>query len=124
MYVTQRDRQFFGRAAVEAIGGENKVRVGAVLTKGRTLLGTAHNTYRNPVANVDYGDATVHAERVVLKNNEHRFNCTLYVARLGLGGAILPSLPCADCMNHIIYGTAVSKVVYMDYNGDLVKTRV
>lgn len=69
-----------------AVGGENKVRVGAVLSKGRTVLSKSCNTARNEVVNVQHGHATYHAERVAMRVNEHRFGCTLYVARLGVRG--------------------------------------
>lgn len=124
MSPSRRDRRLFAQAAVMAVGGENKVRVGAVLSKGRTILARSCNTARNSVANVQYGHATYHAERMVLRGSEHRFNCTLYVARLGLNGTLLPSFPCIDCWDHIHDGSAVSRLVFLDANHELRKVRV
>lgn len=124
MHPSRRDRRLFAQAAVTAVGGENKVRVGALLSKGRTTLSEACNEHRNPVANVEHGHATYHAERLVLRDHEHRFGLTLYVARLSQDGRLMPSLPCAECMAHIHYGTAVSSLVYMDEHNELRKVRV
>ena len=66
MVVTKRDCKRFGQAFDVAVSGENKVRVGAVLTKGRTTLAMSYNRFRNDVSNVEYGSATKHAERVAL----------------------------------------------------------
>lgn len=107
-----------------AVGGENKVRVGAILSKGRTVLARSCNTARNSVANVQHGHATYHAERVALRGHEHRFNCTLYVTRLGLNGELMPSFPCLDCWDQIHYGTAVSRLVFLDEHHELRKVRV
>jgi len=123
MRPSRRDCRLFALAAAMAVGGENKTRVGAVLSKGRTILSRACNTARNEVANVQHGHATYHAERVVLRGHEHRFNCTLYVARLGLNGELRPSRPCRECDNHILYGTAVSRLVYLNDNNELVKVK-
>lgn len=109
MHVTARDRRLFMQAALKAVGADSKVRVGALLAKGRTTLAVCTN-FSLPSTPTPWK----HAERQVLRDHEHRFNCTMYVARLGLNGELRASLPCYDCKMHIHEGTTVSKIVYFD----------
>lgn len=122
--VSATNHRLFAQAAVVARCGQNKVRVGAVLAKGRTCLSEAYNVHRNDMANVEYGYGTVHAERMALRGHEHRFNCTLYVARLGLNGELRPSFPCDDCYDHIHDGSAVTRLVFLDQNYELKKVKM
>lgn len=124
MHLSHRDLTMFSRAALVAVSGENRVRVGAVVTKGRNTLSDGYNRYRNQNSNVPYGEATVHAERAALARVGHHLNCTLYVARIGLNGSLMPSLPCDDCMGYIVNETAVSKIVYLNQFGDITKVRL
>ena len=121
IHTTIRDGDAMERAWAIAQAGENKVRVGAVLKKGRITLAEAYNKHRNPVENVEYGDATVHAEAAVLKHAKR--GSTLYVGRLGVIGVPLPSHPCSTCMG-LIEKSEVSKLVFLDESGKLVKVRL
>ena len=114
----------FQRASEIARQGQHhRVRVGAILTKGRTTLNTGYNRTRNIGENVPYGSATVHAEVQVLTNVSSGSNCTLYVARLDLNGNVVASWPCKDCMLHIISCECVRKICYYDGQA-LVKVRL
>lgn len=119
MHVTARDRRLFAQAAVKAVGVDAKVRVGALLARGRTTLAVCGNWATPGVPTPWY-----HAERQVLRDYEAQFNCTLYVARLGLNGSLMPSHPCDDCWLHIMDGSTVRKVVYLDRNHVIQKVRV
>ena len=119
MLVTAHDRRLFAQAALKAVGADAKVRVGALLARGRTTLAVCTN-FASP------GEPTPwkHAERQVLRDYERQFNCTLYVARLGLNGELRPSFPCVDCWDHVHYGSTVSKIVYVDAEHILRKERI
>lgn len=118
MHITDRDRRLFYQAAAKARGVDAKVRVGALLSKGRTTLAVCGNWVTPSVPTPRY-----HAERQVLRDHETQFKCTLYVARLGMDGDLRASLPCYDCMMHIQSGPTICKVVYFD-GAKLKKVRV
>lgn len=122
--VSDHDETLFQRASEIALQGEHhRVRVGAILTKGRTTLHTGYNRTRNIDKNVPYGAATWHAERQVLADVYARSNCTLYVARLDLSEAVVASWPCDECMQHIVACDCVRKICYYDGHS-LVKVRM
>lgn len=108
--VSKSDRKFFGRALEAArLGEHERVRVGAVLVRGKL-----HVTGHNRVAHgFDGPFKEGHAERRVIADVP-AFKCTLYVARIGLNDEPLASWPCAECMFHIIACACVSKIVYHD----------
>lgn len=119
----RRDRRFFLRAVITAGTSTERVRVGAVLARGRTLLSEACNVRRNRTGNVPYGNETYHAEVAALKGHEHRFGLTMYIARINQAGIVVESAPCDDCRLSLEGGTAVSHIVYMGPEG-LVRERV
>lgn len=119
MHLSRRDRRLFAQAAAKAVGVNAKVRVGALLAKGRTTLAVCGNN-----AVPDQPNPAGHAERQVLRDHERRRGCTLYVARLSRSGLLAASHPCIDCDAHIIDGTTVTRLVWMDDNGNLRKRRV
>ena len=121
--VSLHDEILFQRAADLAMFGEHhRVRVGAILAKGVTTFKTGFNRSRNPVENVPYGEATIHAERQVIEGVA-KSNCTLYVARLGLSGSLMTSWPCSECMEHIVACECVGKICFYDGQA-LVKVRL
>lgn len=112
--VSATDRKIFGRAAALAVHGEHdRVRVGAILTRGSITLRTGHN--RVAVGVVDEPYFKGHAERQVI-DGQPAFNGTLYVARIQLNDTLAPSWPCGECMAHIIACACVRKIVY--WNGE------
>lgn len=121
--VSQRDIEIFDRARLIAFHGEHaRVRVGAILTKGRRTINTGFNRFRNNGDNVPYGAATWHAERQAVSEID-RSRCTLYVARIGLANQLLPSYPCQDCINHIVACSCVTKIVYYE-DGEIRKVKL
>jgi deoxycytidylate deaminase len=112
----------FSRAADLAYKGEHRVRVGAVLSKGPTILRSAHNRSRNNANNVPYGHSTIHAERQVIERVA-KSKCTLYVARRALNDSLMPSWPCEECMAHIMACDCVSKICYFDGHA-VIKVRI
>jgi len=122
--VSDHDIELFRRASELArLGEHQRVRVGAILTRGRKTLNSGFNRLRNDGANVPYGAATWHAERQVLTGVLAQSNCTLYVARLNLAGTVVASWPCDDCMIHIVSCECVRKICYYDGQA-LVKVRM
>lgn len=122
--VSNADIYTFQRAIELSERGEHRVRVGTLLLKGSRPLGGSWNRARNPIDNVPFGDATVHAEQHVLKTNKSNvFGCTLYVARISVRGDLMASFPCYRCMDAIYSDGKVSKLVYFDGKA-LVKIRL
>lgn len=89
-----------------------------MVCKGHRTIASAHNV-RGNTPNVPH--YLGHAERRVLR--EARNNSTLYVARLGAYGGIMPSRPCAECMVAIELNGNIKQVVYWD-GEQLVKEKV
>jgi deoxycytidylate deaminase len=122
--VLDRDVRHYVQAVHEAFSGEHdRVRVGAVLVKKKLVL-AAYNRARNPVHNVEYGAATLHAERAVLAGalDHQRAGATLYVARLSMDDSPAPSFPCPACFEAVV-SMRLKHVVYFDGHS-LVKVRV
>lgn len=119
MRVSATDRKIFARASEAAYFGEHdRVRVGAILTRGRTTLRTRHNRIAVGVEPFKAG----HAERQAIAG-QPSFKGTLYVARIQLNNTPAPSWPCDECMTHIKACACVSKIVY--WNGtELMKVRI
>lgn len=89
-----------------------RVRVGAVVVvAGRAKTG--HNRYRNP-PHISYLDSSVHAEVSALRRAVRGGrNGTIYVARLGARGRLLPSFPCRRCVPKL-REAGVKRIVWWD----------
>lgn len=112
MRVSATDRMIFGRAAGAAFLGEHeRVRVGAILTRGRVTLRTGHNRVAVGIEGEPFYDG--HAERQVI-DGQAAFKGTLYVARIQLNDTLAASWPCDECMVYIKSCACVSKIVYHD----------
>lgn len=117
MRVSAADRRMFHRAAEAAGFGEHgRVRVGAVLAKGRALYRIRHNRVAGWIEDAPFYEG--HAERQVIKG-QPAINGTLYVARIQLNDTLAPSWPCDECMVHIKACACVSKIVY--WNGEEIR---
>ena len=117
--IFRHDRTLFARAAEVATGSSRmRVRVGAVVCKGHRTIASAHNVPGDTPKLPHY---LGHAERRVLASA--RNNSTLYVARLGAYGGLMPSRPCAECWVSIELNGKVKQVVYWD-GTDLIKEKV
>lgn len=112
MRVSATDRKLFDRAAEASYFGEHeRVRVGALLARGRTPLRVRHNVVRSGFG--DGPDKRSHAERRAI-DGQPATNGTLYVARLDLSGRLAASWPCDECMIHIVACACVRKIVFFD----------
>lgn len=109
--VSGHDEALFARARDLALTGQHhRVRVGAVLAKGRRTVASAANKI-GPTPNMPYQAG--HAERQVIDRTP-AMKGTLYVARIDLSGSLVPSWPCIHCMMHIESCECVSKICYYD----------
>lgn len=115
--VSLTDETMFRRSAALAREGNHRVRVGAVLAKGRREISSAINL---PGDNERH--LTGHAERRAI-DGQPAIKGTLYVARLALNDEPAPSWPCAECLIHIKACSCVTKIVYFDGSA-LVKVRI
>ena len=97
-------------------------RVGAVLVRGGSLLSTGYNRYRNDPAQVEFGNASYHAEEVAIRKAGDTEGSTIYVARITRSGLLGLAKPCPRCTNMLIT-EGVSTVVWSTPSG-LDKARV
>lgn len=106
------DFRWIARAIQQANKSRMRVRVGAlVVVASRATPG--HNKYRNP-PRLSYLEASSHAEINALKRApKGGAGGTIYVARLGARGRLLPSFPCRRCMP-TIYEAGVKRIVWWD----------
>lgn len=106
------DFRWVARAIDEASKARMRVRVGAVVVvAGRASTG--HNKYRNP-PRVSYHQASTHAEVDALKRAPRGGdNGTIYIARLGRTGRLLPSFPCRRCVP-VLANAGVKRIVWWD----------
>ena len=87
-----------GIAIREASKSPMQIRVGAVLFKDRTILGTGyshHPTYSNPDKRT-----SIHAEQATLVGLRHDIisGSDIVIVRLGKSGNLLPVQPCERCV--------------------------
>jgi deoxycytidylate deaminase len=118
--VTEHDETLFSRARWLAVYGQHhRVRVGAILAKGRRTVASASNRAKD-----FYGEPFKegHAERLVIEGVS-AMKGTLYVVRLDLSGALAPSWPCSTCEMYIRSCECVSKICYFDGQA-IVKVRL
>lgn len=117
--IYRHDRTMFARAAEIATSGNHvRVRVGAVVSKGHRIISLAHNV-RGETPNIPH--YLGHAERRAL--GAARNKSTMYIARLGAYGGLMPSHPCAQCTVAIELNSKIKQIVYWD-GTELVKEKV
>lgn len=106
------DFRWIARAIQQAEKSRMRVRVGAlVVVAGRATPG--HNKYRNP-PRLSYLEASTHAEVDALRRSpKGGANGTIYVARLGAKGRLLPSFPCRRCVP-VLFEAGVKRIVWWD----------
>lgn len=110
--VSVHDVKQFARATEAAqLGEHHRVRVGAVLAKGRVRHRTGYNRIASWIEGEPWKPG--HAERQVIQGMP-AIKSTLYVARLDLNDGLVASWPCGECMVHIVACACVSKIVYHD----------
>ena len=106
------DFRWIARAIQQASKSRMRVRVGTlVVVAGRATPG--HNKYRNP-PHLSYLDASVHAEVNALRRAPRGGqNGTIYIARIGARGRLLPSFPCRRCLP-VLSEAGVKRIVWWD----------
>lgn len=108
------DKRLIDRAIKAAHNSTHKYRVGAaMLVSGR--ISVASNVLRNEANEAPFTEQSVHAEmRLLLHSYNNGRGGNIYVARLGRGGRVLASHPCARCLPMLVEAE-VKRVVW--YNG-------
>lgn len=100
------------RAIKAARQSKMKVRVGAyVVTSGKRSAGACNRERNHP--RLGHLDASVHAEIVALRKLGSARGGTIYVARLGTTGRLLPSFPCRRCMP-ALEAAGIKRIVWWD----------
>lgn len=89
-----------------------RVRVGAyVVGRGKRHAGACNKERNHP--RINYLQASTHAEIGALKQLNNVSGGTIYVARLGAKGRLLPSFPCHRCVPALV-ATNIKRIVWWD----------
>ena len=119
--VSASDLRWIRNALRVANDGDGGYRLGAVVVKAGSLLGSGSNRRRNDPATahgVHRSAWSVHAEDACLRGIRpgRARGATLYVARVSLRGAARLARPCTSCQREAIQA-GISKMVYTTTNG-------
>ena len=111
--LSSNDFSRIARAIKAARQSRLKVRVGAlVVVSGKKAAAAANRERNHP--RLGHLDASVHAEIAALKKlGGTARGGTLYVARLGARGRLLPSFPCRRCLP-AVEASGVRRIVWWD----------
>ncbi|MGA1697563.1 MAG: hypothetical protein ACO395_06690 [Pontimonas sp.] len=111
--LTASDFRWVSHAIRHAERSEHRVRVGATLVSGTRIASSCNRIRNNPT--ISYVHATTHAEVGAIKKAIKARGGTIYVARLGANGGLLPSFPCARCFPQIA-DAGIKRIVW--WNGE------
>jgi len=110
--ISAQDQRWIARAIREAEKSDHYFRVGATVVVAKRSS-TAHNVIRNSPL-IAWQAASTHAEEAALSRAYSLGKGgTIYVARIGRQGSLLPSHPCSRCMPQII-SSGIKRVVFFD----------
>lgn len=117
-----RDHVYYSDAVNLARWSNLPTAVGAVAAHNNKRLAGGFNTLRNAAPNVEFGQASYHAEHNVARMVPVRLRtrATLYVARLSKLDDEMPSRPCTRCRK-LLADMGLTEVVYLNNEGKLVK---
>lgn len=122
------------KAAIHAAEkSQHRHRLGAVVFKGKRILGVGYNgvgriTARRSVPNsvtAGYWPDAIHAELAAILNagTEDCRRASILVVRLNKAGELIMSRPCKTCMGVIAY-VGIRKIFYTTSGGDIILTSV
>jgi deoxycytidylate deaminase len=111
--LSRRQHQWLDLAMKIAMDSTCRMRHGAVLVRGASVLAVGTNRFRNHPATIkDYQHCSVHAEVTALRRVDHHATGTdLYVARVSRHGEPRLSRPCDACWG-VLMRSGVHRVVY------------
>ncbi|MFF6984676.1 hypothetical protein ACFZAV_45235 [Streptomyces sp. NPDC008343] len=87
---------FIDLAIRQAMRSSCRYRMGAILARGNRVLAAGPNVFRN-AANVDFRNATFHAEETVLRRARRTTGAVVYIARVNAAGNPMMAAPCRRC---------------------------
>jgi tRNA(Arg) A34 adenosine deaminase TadA len=113
MTLSRRQHQWLDLAAKIAMDSTCRMKHGAVIVRGSSVLAVGTNKFRNHPATIkDYQHCSVHAEVVALRRVGSQASHTdLYVARVSRHGEHRLSRPCGTCWGALVR-SGVHRVVY------------
>jgi len=111
--LSNRERQYLDRAKKVAKTSKCRVKHGAIIVSGNSILSFAVNRDRNNPCFVDHPkrDASVHAEIGALRMASKTKGAVMYIARVNNQGEPRMSRPCAKCME-AIKAAGIKRIVY------------
>lgn len=99
--LSKRDLNWLNTAGKIAETSECRMRHGAIVVRGGSVLGAGVNKRKNNPANIEEHLITTscgdHAEVSALKRTSNPKGATLYVVRVNNFGEFINSKPCANC---------------------------
>lgn len=113
MYLSRRQHQWLDLAAKIAMDSTCRMKHGAVIVRGSSVLAVGTNKFRNHPATIkDYRYCSVHAEVAALRRvGSQAADTDLYVARVTPHGEHRLSRPCGACWGALVR-SGVHRVVY------------
>lgn len=108
--------RFLDRALIVAMASEHpRWQLGAVLTRGSSIITAASNTVRNSPHLTQGIGSSFHAEdrclNKVFYSADRAQNCTIFVARINKHGSQRLARPCLSCYKKLVEA-GISKIVY------------
>ena len=109
--LTAQDFRWVSVAIDQAHRSQHRVRVGSVLVVGSSIH-SGYNRIKNS-PQISYQHATIHAEQSCIRKASRTKGGSIYVARLGAEGRLLPSFPCLRCFPEI-RAAEIRRIVWWD----------
>lgn len=118
-------------AIKEAEKSTYNYRLGAVITKGRRVLGKGHNDaqrFQSKVRHTSYPEST-HAEIAAVMDALRRYSAEelkgskITVVRVNNRGELKMAYPCESCMK-VLTNLSISRIIFSSNNGTLSEIRV
>ena len=103
------------KAVTIANTGTCRHKHGAILMQGSRVLAVGVNSYRNPPQGMAWEDVSgisIHAEVAATRMHTTVPNTTLYIVRVNRKLDLMPSHPCRECLEWLLWNTSVKEVVH------------
>ena len=119
------DNNILQLAVTQAYKSPMNYRHGAVIWKGKKILGTGYNYPIAPPTNADKRRFSIHSERDCLKGlrADAIYNAEVLCVRIQPNGGLGSSKPCHGCMK-LLTRKGVKNVYWFDNEGKLRRTNL
>ena len=123
-----RSKKFITLACQISKLSNHRFRVGAVITKGRRVIGVGCNKIKtHPKQRNQYTGEMgerIHAELSSIINAGRSLRgCVIYIARIKKNGDLAMARPCEFCMDHI-EEAGIKKIVFSNESGEIEEEKI